>query len=315
MTQEPRGVIAHPVAVPPHPRVVVEVRLAQPGAVRVVPEHHRHRRHRLGDHQLADLVDERLARLVVGLDLARRATRRRSRPATPARSAPTPTNPVHTSVPPDIEPIWIVRARRRRRSSGSRPADSGEPVEPIDADAGQVVLVARPQARLQARLQERRRRAEQVTRCCSASRHSAPRSGWPGLPSYSTTVAPTSRPPMRKFHIIQPVVVNQKNRSPGAEVQLQRAATSGARARSRRARARSAWAARWCPRSTAPTAGGRTAPARRPARRGVRGELVPARRVPSSVGSPSDGTVRRAASAAARAAPRPWAAMSKRLPP
>ena len=28
-------------------------------------------------------------------------------------------------------------------------------------------------------------------------------------------VAPTSSPETRKFHIIQPVVVNQKNRSPG----------------------------------------------------------------------------------------------------
>ena len=54
-----------------------------------------------------------------------------------------------------------------------------------------------------------------VTRCCSASRHSASRSGWPGLPSNSTIVVPTSRPPTRKFHIIQPVVVNQNNRSSG----------------------------------------------------------------------------------------------------
>ena len=40
-------------------------------------------------------------------------------------------------------------------------------------------------------------------------------SGWPGLPSYRTTVEPSSRPPTRKFHIIQPVVVNQKKRSAG----------------------------------------------------------------------------------------------------
>ena len=49
----------------------------------------------------------------------------------------------------------------------------------------------------------------------SAKRHTAPMSGWPGLPSYSTTVEPSSRPPTRKFHIIQPVVVNQKKRSAG----------------------------------------------------------------------------------------------------
>jgi hypothetical protein len=49
----------------------------------------------------------------------------------------------------------------------------------------------------------------------SASRHSSPRSGAPGLPSNITIAAPTAGPDTRKFHIIQPVVLNQKNRSPG----------------------------------------------------------------------------------------------------
>lgn len=58
----------------------------------------------------------------------------------------------------------------------------------------------------------------------AASRHSPPRSGsagrpgsarTAGLPSKSTMVAPTAGPETRKFHIIQPVVVNQKNRSAG----------------------------------------------------------------------------------------------------
>ena len=52
-----------------------------------------------------------------------------------------------------------------------------------------------------------------VTPACSARSHSVPRSGCPGLPSNSTTDASVSRPPFRKFHIIQPVVVNQKTRS------------------------------------------------------------------------------------------------------
>jgi hypothetical protein len=48
--------------------------------------------------------------------------------------------------------------------------------------------------------------------CVSAARsHSTSPAG---LPSYSTIVASVSRTPTRKFHIIQPVVVNQKTRSP-----------------------------------------------------------------------------------------------------
>ena len=47
-----------------------------------------------------------------------------------------------------------------------------------------------------------------------ANRHSASMSGWPGLPSYRQMVAPGSRQPTRKFHIIQPVVVNQNIRLP-----------------------------------------------------------------------------------------------------
>ena len=54
-----------------------------------------------------------------------------------------------------------------------------------------------------------------VTSVSAASRHSVPRSGQPGLPSNSTIVAPTHRPETRRFHIIQPVVENQKKRSPG----------------------------------------------------------------------------------------------------
>ena len=42
-----------------------------------------------------------------------------------------------------------------------------------------------------------------------------------GLPSKHTMVAPTSRPPTRKFHIIQPVVENQKKRSPGPRSQCE----------------------------------------------------------------------------------------------
>ena len=60
---------------------------------------------------------------------------------------------------------------------------------------------------------------KKVTPSSSARRHRADRSGCAGLPSYSTIVDPTSSPETRKFHIIQPVVVNQKNRSPGPRSQ------------------------------------------------------------------------------------------------
>ena len=48
----------------------------------------------------------------------------------------------------------------------------------------------------------------------AANSHSASMSGWPGEPSYRRTVASVSSPETMKFHIIQPVVVNQKIRSP-----------------------------------------------------------------------------------------------------
>ncbi len=57
-----------PVAVPPHPRVRLEVRGPQPRAVGVAPEADRHRRHRPGDHQLALLADDRPAGVVECFD-------------------------------------------------------------------------------------------------------------------------------------------------------------------------------------------------------------------------------------------------------
>ncbi len=54
-----------------------------------------------------------------------------------------------------------------------------------------------------------------VMRARSARRHRASGPGCMGLPSKSTTVEPTVSPDTSRFHIIQPVVLNQKNRSPG----------------------------------------------------------------------------------------------------
>jgi hypothetical protein len=46
-----------------------------------------------------------------------------------------------------------------------------------------------------------------VTRSSAAICHRAPASGWNGLPSNSTSVAPLASPLISQFHIIQPQVV------------------------------------------------------------------------------------------------------------
>ncbi len=56
---------------------------------------------------------------------------------------------------------------------------------------------------------------KQVIPACSARSQSTPMSGKPGLPSKRTIAASVRSPQTRKFHIIQPVVVNQNRRSPG----------------------------------------------------------------------------------------------------
>src|SRR5207249_11777128 len=57
-----------PVPVPPGVRIHVEVAAPVQLAGAVVPEADGHRRHRLGHHQLADLVHQRSALGIVGLD-------------------------------------------------------------------------------------------------------------------------------------------------------------------------------------------------------------------------------------------------------
>src|SRR4029453_2556363 len=48
-----------PVAVPPDPRVRGEVAVAVAASVGVTPQEEGHGRHRLGDHELSDLADQR----------------------------------------------------------------------------------------------------------------------------------------------------------------------------------------------------------------------------------------------------------------
>jgi hypothetical protein len=140
----------HPVAMPPHSVVGGEVALVEPAAV-VNPEAERHRRHRLGHHQLAHRADHRPARVVVRLDLgAQSGALQLSRPAA-AQAKPS--------------------------------ADSGEPVEPkVRTDMGAATVrgdrPARRQVSTKAALVPKN-----LTDSSPASRHSAPRSGWRGLPS------------------------------------------------------------------------------------------------------------------------------------
>ena len=54
-----------------------------------------------------------------------------------------------------------------------------------------------------------------VISVASARSHNVPSDGYPGFPSNSTIDASLNSIPTRKFHIIQPVVVNQNSRSPG----------------------------------------------------------------------------------------------------
>ena len=70
MIDVPRCGDLDPVAMAPDARVHREVRLAQALAVGVAPEADRHRRHRLRDHELADLADQRVAVLVERLHVA-----------------------------------------------------------------------------------------------------------------------------------------------------------------------------------------------------------------------------------------------------
>ena len=101
-----------PVAVAPDARERAEVALAVAGAVVVAPQVERHRGQRLGQHQLADLADDRRAVLVERLDL--RAERARLQLALVDRAASGRRRRTReqTSVPPLIEksqvslPTW-----------------------------------------------------------------------------------------------------------------------------------------------------------------------------------------------------------------
>ncbi len=121
---------------------------------------------------------------------------------------------MHTSVPPDVENSHVsdpTSSYTHRNPSG----DKGDPVEPTAANA----LRSRGPSRSDTPsfMHEPMNAAlvpKQLILVSAARSHIVPRSGYPGLPSNRMIDASVSSSPTRKFHIIQPVVVNQNIRSP-----------------------------------------------------------------------------------------------------
>ena len=171
-----------PVAVAPDAGVHLEVGLAVALAVGVVPEVQRHRRHRLGDHELADLADQRPALGVPRLD--RRAQRARlqlalvdgqDRHAADERRADV--GAAARREQPRVRADLLVdpaealgRERRAGRADGAQRARGRGP---------------RRAPRPPSCTRRCRRRWCRSTSCrrASARSHSTPMSGWPGLPS------------------------------------------------------------------------------------------------------------------------------------
>ena len=129
MIAVPRVGDLDPVAVAPDAGVHGEVGSRAARAVRVAPEADRHRRHRLGDHELADLADQLVPVLVEGLDV--RAERARLQLALVHRQRRHAADERRADVRPAAGREQPGVARRARRRPSEKPSgDSGEPVEP-----------------------------------------------------------------------------------------------------------------------------------------------------------------------------------------
>ena len=151
---------ADPVALAPDARVQLEVRAAVERSVRVAPELHGHRRHRLRDHELTQLADERLALVGRTRPLRRRAVapRSRLRRRAAAAAAHDPTAHVRAAaavdqqhVGPELLVDVAVPLGWQRRAG-----------RPEDADRAEVVVATRMQARLAAAHEERGARAHEA---------------------------------------------------------------------------------------------------------------------------------------------------------
>ena len=207
-----------PVALAPHAGVDVEVGRAVALAVLVSPERHRHRRHRLGDHQLAELADHLVA---VGVERVRVDAQARPgdlalvhRLGEAARHEPgAHVGPAGAVVQQQLGAELLVHVQvALRRAAASRPCTA------CGCCSG------RTRARAGARpcgTPSGTRGATPITVGCSssASRHCSSRSGHAGSPSSITIDERSSSPATSAFHIIHAVVENHSSRPPGLRSQ------------------------------------------------------------------------------------------------
>ena len=230
-------------------------------AVGVVPEADRHRRHRLADHELAELADDRLARPGRTPRRRRRGSGPTSRPRTPAAAGTPWTMPGADVGAAAAEVEEHAPGRTARRATRTPRAASGEPAAPIVRIEERSKSRPGSSALLAAGHHERRAEAE----------HRRPRL--------------LREPPLVREVGVGGVAVDHHDRRaqeqrrdervphhPGgrreplqpvarAEVPAERRGSSGARAGCRRGRGRSPSAGRSCPTRRGRRAGGRTAAA------------------------------------------------------
>ena len=105
-------------------------------------------------------------------------------------------NAVHMSVPPltdDSSTSGPTASYTHSNPSAGR----GAPVDPTDRRAVRSATSAGATPALRQASRKGADVPKKLTSSSPAMRQSAPRSGWPGSPSNSTRVAPTSRPETR----------------------------------------------------------------------------------------------------------------------
>src|SRR5205823_14276615 len=146
------GIDLEKVPVPPDAGKLLEIGLEVATVARIVPEAQRHRRHGLGDHELADLVDNTLAARVVGLDrhperggldLAGAYRERRHAPDEPCaaiRAAAAVGDP-EVLLHIEVEPGHALRARGRAGEIHRAQRLEPEPLAWHDPQAAELVNV------------------------------------------------------------------------------------------------------------------------------------------------------------------------------
>ncbi len=114
--------------------------------------------------------------------MAQPSARQLISPSQTGTSGAAPTKAVQTSVPPETDCSWTDGSNasytQRKPSAGS-----GAPVDPMPRSAPRSARLAGARPSLRQAIRNGALVPKKVTRSSPAMRHSAPRSGWPGLPS------------------------------------------------------------------------------------------------------------------------------------